>query len=234
MASQSGNFVSSFLNLARATGVGISRAVSAGNAAAVSVADYLSYFADDPATSVGLAYLEGITDGRALFDQLADAARRKPLVLLKGGATAGGARAAASHTGALATDDKMFDGECRAAGITRAATVEEAFEAAATFATQPAPRGPRVAVVTTAGGWGVVTADAITRDRDLELIDLPTTCATPSTRCCRRAGAAATRLTAPAVRHVTRFPTCFGSSPNTTRSTPSSTSASASSRTRRG
>ena len=132
-----------------------------------------SFYADDPATGVGLAYLEGISDGRALFDQLADAARRKPLVLLKGGATAGGARAAASHTGALAADDKVFDGECRAAGITRAATVEEAFEAAATFATQPAPRGPRVVVVTTAGGWGVVTADAITTDRDLELIDLP-------------------------------------------------------------
>ncbi len=173
VASQSGNFVSSFLNLARATGIGISRAVSAGNAAAVSVADYLSYFADDPATSVGLAYLEGISDGRALFDELADAARRKPLVLLKGGATTGGARAAASHTGALATDDKVFDGECRAAGITRAATVEEAFEAAATFATQPVPRGPRVAVVTTAGGWGVVTADAITAERDLELVELP-------------------------------------------------------------
>ena len=170
VASQSGNFVSSFLNLARATGVGISRAVSAGNAAAVSVADYLSYFAGDPATSVGLAYLEGISDGRAVFDQLAAAARRKPLVLLKGGATTGGARAAASHTGALATDDKVFDGECRAAGITRAATVEEAFEAAATFATQPPPRGPGVAVVTTAGGWGVVTADAITRSRDLELL----------------------------------------------------------------
>jgi acyl-CoA synthetase (NDP forming) len=173
VASQSGNFVSSFLNLARATGVGISRAVSAGNAAAVSVADYLSFFADDPVTSVALAYLEGISDGRALFDQLADAARRKPLILLKGGATAGGARAAASHTGALATDDNVFDGECRAAGICRAATVEEAFEAAATFATQPAPAGPRVAVVTTVGGWGVVTADAITSDRDLQLIALP-------------------------------------------------------------
>jgi acyl-CoA synthetase (NDP forming) len=173
VASQSGNFVSSFLNLARATGVGISRSVSAGNAAAVSVADYLAYFAGDPATAVGLAYLEGITDGRGLFEQLAGAARKKPLVLLKGGATAGGARAAASHTGALAADDKVFDGACRAAGITRAATVEEAFEAAATFATQPAPRGPRVVVVTTAGGWGVVTADAITRDRDLELIELP-------------------------------------------------------------
>jgi acetyltransferase len=173
VASQSGNFVSSFLNLARSTGVGISRAVSAGNAAAVTVADYLDYYADDPATAVGLAYVEGITDGRALFEQLAAAARRKPLVLLKGGATAGGARAAASHTGALAADDKIFDGACKAAGITRAATVEEAFEAAATFATQPAPRGPRVAVVTTAGGWGVVTADAIARDPDLELLELP-------------------------------------------------------------
>jgi acetyltransferase len=95
------------------------------------------------------------------------------LVLVKGGATEGGARAAASHTGALAADDKVFDGACRAAGITRAATIEEAFDAAATFATQPAPAGPNVVVLTTAGGWGVVTADAITRDRDLRLLPLP-------------------------------------------------------------
>ena len=173
VASQSGNFVSSFMNYARATGVGISRAVSAGNAAAVSVADYLDYYADDPGTAVGLAYLEGITDGRALFDRLATVAARKPLVLVKGGTTAGGARAAASHTGALAADDKVFDGACRAAGITRAANIEEAFDAAATFATQPAPAGPNVVVLTTAGGWGVVTADAITRDRDLRLLPLP-------------------------------------------------------------
>ncbi len=173
IASQSGNFVSSFMNLARATGVGVSRAVSAGNAAAVTVADYLDYYADDPATGVGLAYVEGITDGRALMERLGDAARRKPLVLLKGGATEGGARAAASHTGALAADDKVFDGACRSAGITRAATVEEAFEAAATFATQRSPAGPNVVVLTTAGGWGVVTADAITRDPDLVLMPLP-------------------------------------------------------------
>ena len=173
VASQSGNFVSSFMNLARATGVGISRAVSAGNAAAVSVADYLDHYAEDAATAVGLAYVEGITDGRALLDRLAGAAARKPLVLVKGGATESGARAAASHTGALAADDKVFDGECRAAGITRAATVEEAFEAAATFATQPAPAGPNVVVLTTAGGWGVVTADAIARDGDLRLLTLP-------------------------------------------------------------
>jgi acyl-CoA synthetase (NDP forming) len=173
VASQSGNFVSSFMNYARATGVGISRAVSAGNAAAVTVADYLDYFADDPATAVGLAYLEGISDGRALFDRLAGAAARKPLVLVKGGVSEGGARAAASHTGALAADGKLFDGECRAAGITRAATIEEAFEAAATFATQPAPAGPNIVVLTTAGGWGVVTADAISRDHDLRLLPMP-------------------------------------------------------------
>lgn len=173
VASQSGNFVSSFLNYARATGVGISRAVSAGNAAAVTVADYLDWYADDDATAVGLAYVEGITDGRALLDRFADVARRKPLVLVKGGATEGGARAAASHTGALAANDKVFDGYCRAAGVTRAATVEEAFEAAATFATQPLPQGPNVVVLTTAGGWGVVTSDAITDDGDLVLLPLP-------------------------------------------------------------
>jgi acyl-CoA synthetase (NDP forming) len=173
VASQSGNFVSSFMNLARSTGVGISRAVSAGNAAAVTVADYLGYYATDDATSVGLAYVEGINDGRELMERLAAAAARKPLVVLKGGATAGGAAAAASHTGALAADDKVFDGACRAAGITRAMSVEEAFEAAATFATQPLPAGPDVVVLTTAGGWGVVTADAITRDADLRLLPLP-------------------------------------------------------------
>lgn len=173
VASQSGNFVSSFLNLSRSSGVGISRAVSAGNAAAVGVADYLDFYAHDEATSVGLAYVEGIVDGAGLMQRLGGAAARKPLVLLKGGSTAGGARAAASHTGALAADDKIFDGACKAYGITRAATVEAAFEAAATFATQPVPTGPNVVVLTTAGGWGVVTADAITRDRDLQLLELP-------------------------------------------------------------
>ena len=173
VASQSGNFVSSFLNWSRSSGVGISRAVSAGNAAAVTVADYLDYYADDDATAVGLAYVEGIADGRSLMTRLASVARRKPLVLVKGGATEGGAQAAASHTGALAANDKVFDGFCRAAGITRTETVEEAFEAAATFATQPLPKGPNVVIMTTAGGWGVVTSDALTRDGQLKLLELP-------------------------------------------------------------
>jgi len=172
VASQSGNFVSSFLNYAVQTGIGISRAVSAGNAAAVGVPDYLDWFAEDPESAVGLSYVEGVPDGRAFFERMRSAATAKPLVLVKGGATAGGQRAAASHTGSLAADDKVFDGACRQAGVTRAATVEEAFEAAATFATQPLPRGPRTVVMTTAGGWGVVTADAIGASA-LELAPLP-------------------------------------------------------------
>ncbi|MEY3290046.1 MAG: hypothetical protein RLY19_137 [Actinomycetota bacterium] len=173
VASQSGNFVSSFLNYARQTGVGISRAVSAGNAAALGVADLIEWYATDEETKVSLAYVEGIVDGRGLMSRLAAITKQKPVVLIKGGATDKGARAAASHTGALAANDSIFDGACKSAGITRAATVEEAFETAATFATQPLPKGPNVVVLTTAGGWGVVTSDAIANDGSLQLMALP-------------------------------------------------------------
>jgi acetyltransferase len=173
IASQSGNFVSSFMNYAQHYGVGVSRAVSAGNAAMVSVPDYLDFYADDDETDVGLAYVEGLVDGRAFFERMSAIAERMPLVVVKGGASDVGARAAASHTGSLATDDRVFDGACRQAGIVRAPTIEEAYEAAATFATQPRPKGPNVCIVTTAGGWGVVTADAISRTRGLQLMPMP-------------------------------------------------------------
>lgn len=173
VASQSGNFVSSFLNYARQTGVGISRAVSAGNAAALSVADLIEWYGTDEHTQVSLAYVEGITDGVDLMTRLGGVVKNKPVVLVKGGSTENGARAAASHTGALAANDAIFDGACRAYGISRASTVEEAFEAAATFATQPLPKGPNVIILTTAGGWGVVTSDALARDGQLQLMALP-------------------------------------------------------------
>jgi acyl-CoA synthetase (NDP forming) len=173
VASQSGNFVSSFLNYARQSEVGVSRAVSAGNAACVTVADYLNWYADDGETTVGLAYLEGITDGVSLMNQLRGVTQKMPLVVMKGGATEAGARAAASHTGALAANDKVFDGACRQAGVVRAANVEEAFDTAACFATQPLPRGGRTVILTTAGGWGVVTSDALMSTRELTLLDLP-------------------------------------------------------------
>jgi acetyltransferase len=105
--------------------------------------------------------------------RLGASASVKPVVVVKGGATEKGARAAASHTGALAANDSIFDGACRSHGITRAANVEEAFETAATFATQPLPLGPNVVVLTTAGGWGVVTSDAIADEGSLQLLALP-------------------------------------------------------------
>jgi acetyltransferase len=172
ITSQSGNFVSSLMNYAVQTGVGVARAVSAGNAAALGVGDYLEWFAGDDATGAAVAYVEHVADGRSLTDAVHRVSARKPVVIVKGGATEGGARAALSHTGALATSDRVFDGAVHQAGAVRATTIEEAFDVAATFTTQPLPTGPNVAVVTTVGGWGVVTADAIERS-SLRLLPLP-------------------------------------------------------------
>ncbi len=172
VASQSGNLVSSFLNYAVETRVGVSVAISAGNSAQTGLADYLDYFSADPDTAVALTYLEGVGVGAHFLEAARRLTREKPLVLVKGGVASEGQRAAASHTGSLASDDRVFDGVCRQLGITRAPTVEEAFEWAATFATQPLPRGRRTIVFTTAGGWGVLAADACAA-AGLALIPLP-------------------------------------------------------------
>jgi acetyltransferase len=172
IASQSGNLVSSFLNYAVESGIGVSKAISCGNSAQTALADYFDYFTADPETAVALGYLEGVGDGRRFLDAVRGLTARKPLVLVKGGVAAEGKRAAASHTGSLASDDRVFDGVCRQLGVLRAASVEEAFEWAATFATQPLPRGRRVVVFTTAGGWGVLAADACAA-AGLELVPLP-------------------------------------------------------------
>ena len=172
VASQSGNLVSAFLNYAGHSGVGISRAVSAGNAAMVEVVDYLRWFAGDSHTKAMAAYVEGVGDGRKFATAIRDVASTKPVVLAKGGVTARGAAAAASHTGALATDDRVFDGMVRQNGAVRAATIEEAYDAVAAFATQPLPAGPRTLVLSSAGGWGVIAADAVAKS-NLELIPLP-------------------------------------------------------------
>lgn len=174
VASQSGNFVSSFMNYSRFTGVGISRAISAGNAACTGVPEILDYFAQDDKTSVALVYIEGISDGDKLATSMKVITARKPLVVVKGGATKSGALAAASHTGALASDDRVFEGVCQSNGVTRVTEAEEAFDVAATFATQPLPKGPNVVVLTTVGGWGVVTSDVIAKDGILNLLSLPT------------------------------------------------------------
>lgn len=172
VASQSGNFVSSFLNYSRQSGVGIARAISAGNATQVSVENFLDFFASDDETKVALTYIENVGDGDSLLTSMKNITAVKPLVVLKGGATAAGSKAAQSHTGAMASNDRVFLGATRSAGAIKVSSVEEAFDTAATFATQPLPRGNRVAVLTTVGGWGVVTADAIARDGVLSLVDL--------------------------------------------------------------
>jgi acyl-CoA synthetase (NDP forming) len=161
IASQSGNLCSAFMNIANVSGAGIARAISVGNAAATTVSDVAEYYASDPQTSVVLAYLESVSDGRAFLEQMRAVSVQKPVVLLKGGATEAGQSAAASHTGALASADRVLDGALRQVGVRRAMNVTEAYDAAAAFATQPLPKGPRVAVLTTVGGWGVLTADAL-------------------------------------------------------------------------
>jgi acetyltransferase len=172
VVSQSGNITSALLNYAVLTGVGVSKSISCGNAAQTTLADYLAYFAADPETAVAVAYLEGVADGGRFVEAVRTLTAQKPFVALKGGVAPEGRRAAASHTGSLATDDRVFDGLCRQFGIVRAPTVEHAFEWAATFATQPLPRGRRVAVLTSAGGWGVLAADACAV-AGLELAPLP-------------------------------------------------------------
>ncbi len=172
VASQSGNLVSSFCHYATMTGVGVSKAISCGNSAQLAIDDYLEYFADDPETKVAFAYLEGVKNGPRFVERVRRYSLKKPLVVLKGGATSRGQSAASSHTGSLASDDRIFDGVCRQVGIRRAESLEEAYEAAATFASQPLPRGRRVVVFTAAGGWGVLCADACVK-AGLELVDLP-------------------------------------------------------------
>jgi acetyltransferase len=172
VVSQSGNLVSSFLNYAVGSGIGVSKAISCGNSAQTELADYLEYFGADPETAVALAYLEGVADGGRFAQAVRGLTAHKPLVLVKGGVAAEGKRAAESHTGSLASDDRVFDGVRRQLGALRAASIEEAFEWAATLATQPLPRGRRVVVFTTAGGWGVLAADACAA-AGLELVRLP-------------------------------------------------------------
>jgi len=172
VASQSGNLVSAFLNYSVQTGIGVSKAVSCGNSAQTDLAEVLAYFAADDETDVAVAYLEGVGDGRRLFEAMRRLTARKPLVLVKGGVAAAGQRAAASHTGSLASDDRVFDGIAQQVGALRAPTIEEAFEWAATFASQPLPRGPRTVIFTTVGGWGVLAADACAA-AGLEVIPLP-------------------------------------------------------------
>ena len=172
IASQSGNFVSTWMNLARHRNVGISRAISVGNAPHVGVPEVIDYLATDDETNVALCYLEDLSRGRDVLRAARSMVKRKPVVIVKGGTTAQGARAASSHTGSLAGDSTPFLGACRQIGVTVCSSIDEGFDAASLFASLPIPTGPRVAVLTTVGGWGVAIADRIGSSPVLQMADL--------------------------------------------------------------
>jgi acetyl coenzyme A synthetase (ADP forming)-like protein len=164
--SQSGALCTAVLDYAQAKHIGFSKFVSFGNKVDVSEIDLMYYLMEDEQTRVILLYLEEVTDGRTLMKAARDVTSRsgKPVLLLKAGRTEAGASAAASHTGSLAGDDEIFDAAFKQAGIIRCDNIEEMFNIAIAFAYQPAPKSNRVAIITNAGGPGVLTTDAAIRD----------------------------------------------------------------------
>lgn len=160
LSSQSGALGLALLEAADSRGVGVSSFVSIGNKADVSSNDLLEYWEDDPDTSLILLYLESFGNPRKFARLARRVARKKPILAMKGGRTRSGARATKSHTAALAGSEAAVDALFHQAGVIRADTLEELIDVAAFLSTQPLPRGRRVALLTNAGGLGILAADA--------------------------------------------------------------------------
>jgi acetate---CoA ligase (ADP-forming) len=159
-SSQSGALGLALLEEADARGLGLSSFVSIGNKADVSSNDLLEYWQDDPNTDVVLLYLESFGNPRKFARVASRVARTKPILAMRSGTSRAGARAASSHTAALAGSDAAVEALFWQAGVLRARTLEELLDAAVLFSTRPLPRGNRVAVLTNAGGLGILCADA--------------------------------------------------------------------------
>ena len=159
-SSQSGALGLAVIEAAGARGLGVSSFVSIGNKADVSSNDLLEYWEDDSETALILLYLESFGNPRKFGRVARRVARKKPILALKSGHTGAGARAASSHTAALAGSEAAVDALFRQAGVMRAATLEELLDVATLLARQPLPTGRRVAVLTNAGGLGILCADA--------------------------------------------------------------------------
>ncbi|MFL5383489.1 MAG: acetate--CoA ligase family protein [Longimicrobiaceae bacterium] len=158
--SQSGAMGVTILDYAAEYGIGISQFVSVGNKADVSGNDLVRHWSADERTRVILMYLENFGNPRTFVRLAREITRTRPIVVVKSGRSVAGARAASSHTGALAGADSAVGGLLRQCGVLRAETVEEMFDLAMAFSHQPVPRGNRVAIVTNAGGPGIIIADA--------------------------------------------------------------------------
>jgi acyl-CoA synthetase (NDP forming) len=169
---QSGNVGNQIMLWAELQGIGIGKFVGSGNEAVLKVEDYLEYFHHDPNTSVVLLYLEGVDDGRKFFEIARRVSLRKPVIALKAGRTEGGSRAAASHTGAMASSFRLFESVMRQSGVMMATNSTELLELSVAFDSFPLPRGNRVGILTLGGGWGVITADEC-EENGLVLSHLP-------------------------------------------------------------
>ena len=160
LSSQSGALGLALLEAADSRGIGLSSFVSIGNKADVSSNDLLEYWEDDPSTTVIALYLESFGNPRKFAQLARRVAREKPILAMKGGRTGSGARAAGSHTAALAGSETAVQALFHQAGVIRADTLEELVDVAALFSSQPLPKGRRVALLTNAGGLGILAADA--------------------------------------------------------------------------
>lgn len=159
--SQSGAMGESMLYFAQQIGLGISQFASIGNKADVSGNDLLEYWREDPQTEVILMYLENFGNPRKFTRIARELSRKKPMIVVKSGRTLAGSRAAASHTGSLAGLDIGVDALLEQAGVLRVSSVEEMFDLATAFSLQSVPPGPKAAIVTNAGGPGIITTDAV-------------------------------------------------------------------------
>lgn len=159
--SQSGALCTAILDWSMGRGVGLAKLISIGNKADISEIDLLSALAEDDQTKVIACYLESITSGDEFIRVAEAVAAVKPVVILKAGTTQAGGKAASSHTGSLAGADIAYGAAFRRAGVVRADNFEALFDDAMALAMQPLPKGDRVAVITNAGGPGIMAADAI-------------------------------------------------------------------------
>lgn len=171
MSSQSGALGLAALDYAKALNIGFSTFISVGNKTDVSGNDLIQYWSEDPNTDVILLYLESFGNPKKFGEISRRVSRIKPIVAVKAGRSTSGAKAASSHTGALASSDAIADDLFRQAGIIRTDTLEEMFDVATLLSQQPLPRGKRVAILTNAGGPAILAADACER-KGLQLSEL--------------------------------------------------------------
>jgi acyl-CoA synthetase (NDP forming) len=159
--SQSGNLGVQMIEWAEMQSIGMSKFVGSGNEGSLTKEDYLAYFGNDEDTKVILLYVEGLEQGSRFFDVLSEVTKKKPVIALKGGRTDEGGVAAASHTGAMASNNIVLRSAFRQLGVIEVRTPADMLDISMAFDNLPLPRGDRVGIVTLGGGWGVITCDEL-------------------------------------------------------------------------